>query len=148
MDYKGPMTLRECMEAEEGMPTEDSFDSEGKVILAPSHPDYKQCKSELIGFQPVEYKVLIKLDKVPDTACGGLIIRPEIVRDREQIAQERGTVVAVGGRAFEDFGEPKPKVGDRVAFSKYVGAAMQDEKDRSQLWRVVNDKDIHGVFIE
>jgi co-chaperonin GroES (HSP10) len=103
-------------------------------------------ESELIGFNPVEFKVLIKLDKVEETTCSGLIIRPDTVRDREQIAQERGTIAAVGGRAFEDFGEPKPKVGDRVAFSKYVGATMNDAGDRSQLWRIVNDKDIHGIF--
>src|SRR5208337_18497 len=104
--------------------------------------------SELINFKPVEYKVLIKLDKVEETCCSGLLVIPDTVRTKEQVAQERGTIVAFGGRAFEDFGEPKPQVGDKVAFSKFVGAMMYDSKDRNQHWRLVNDKDIHGIFIE
>ena len=70
--------------------------------------------------QPVEYKVLIELDVLEEKTSMGIII-PANRLERDQMAQTRATLIAVGGNAFEDWGDPKPKVGDRVLVQKYAG---------------------------
>jgi len=102
--------------------------------------------TNVLGIWPVEFKVLVKPDKVEATV--GRIILPDTVRTKDQVAQERGVLVATGGRAFEDFEEPTPKLGDRVLFNKYAGVIIKDDKDRDQDWRILNDKDINAVLKE
>ena len=96
------------------------------------------------GLQPVEYKVLIKPDPVDETTEGGLYV-PDTVREKQFIAQQRGTLVAIGGKAFEDFGEPVPKIGDRVFFAKYSGFVVKKGRDE---YRCVNDKDVALLILE
>lgn len=103
------------------------------------------------GMQPVEYKILVRPDEVEETdqafksakAVG--IVLPNEMTDREKMAQVKGVLIAVGGNAFEDFKEPKPKVGDRVWFAKYAGYKIvgNDEKE----YRLCNDKDIAAIVI-
>ena len=100
----------------------------------------------VLGIHPVEYKVLIKQDKVEDTV--GRIIVPDSTRERMQIAQERGILVEAGGRAFEDFKKPTPKIGDHVMYCKHSGVLIKDDKNRNQEWRVINDKDITAILRE
>lgn len=96
-----------------------------------------------IPFQPVEYKVLIRLDQLEQKTAGGIII-PDERRDRDQMAQTEATLVAVGGNAFEDWGEPKPKPGDRILVAKYAGE--RPSKDENNPYRLCNDKDICAII--
>lgn len=96
-------------------------------------------------FQPVEYKVLVLPDPVEEYR--GKIIIPENVRDRQQIAQDRATIIAVGGNAFEEWNPPVPAPGDRVLLNKHAGYVMTD-KEENQEYRVVNDKDITLILRE
>ncbi|MBS3776402.1 MAG: hypothetical protein KGY70_14500 [Bacteroidales bacterium] len=96
-------------------------------------------------FLPVEYKVLVLPDPVEEYR--GKIIIPENVRDREQIAQDRATIIAVGGNAFEEWLGSVPQVGDRVLLNKHAGYVMKD-KEESKEYRVVNDKDITLILKE
>lgn len=100
------------------------------------------------GFKPIEYKVLIEVEEVEKLAGREKrIIIPDSVADKNQIAQIKGRIIAVGGRAFEDMGEPIPKIGDKVYFAKYAGVQMRI--DRNGKWvegRVVNDKDIIAIL--
>lgn len=99
------------------------------------------------GLQPIEFKVLIKPDDVSDTDPvlkkakeSGFILAPS---EHEEAAQVKGTVIAVGGRAFHDFGDPSPKVGDRIYFAKYSGLVIAG--DDGQEYRLMNDKDVAAI---
>ena len=102
-------------------------------------------------FQPVEYKVLIKPDLIDETdpaikrlKAMGMEI-PDSEKARDKMKQITGTLLAVGGKAFEDFGDPSPKVGDKVYFAKYAGMVL--ESDDKTEHRLMSDKDITAVLI-
>lgn len=97
------------------------------------------------GIQTLEYKVLIKPDPVDRKTAGGIYI-PEDVATKEEMAQQKGTVVSVGGNAFEDWKDAQlPKVGSRVLFGKYKGTEVQGADEQS--YRICNDKDITALLI-
>lgn len=95
------------------------------------------------GLTPVEYKVLVRLDGVPPISKGGIII-PDDIRERKAMSEVRGTLVAAGGNAFEDWKGDKPAVGQRVYVAKYAGLVV--ETDEGKTYRLMNDKDIAAVL--
>ena len=97
---------------------------------------------------PVEYKVLIKPDKIDDRSSGGLYL-PDSVRDKQQFAVDRGKVIAVGDGFFRDLPGPAPKVGDKVIFNRYAGSLITLENNGSrEEYRLCNDKDICAILKE
>lgn len=96
------------------------------------------------GMVPVEYKVLVKLDPVEEKTEGGIII-PDNRRERDQMAATAGTLVAVGGNAFEDWNGRRPAEGERVLISKYAGQTPK-AGDTESLYRFCQDKDIIAVI--
>lgn len=96
------------------------------------------------GIQPVEYKVLIRLDPVKEQTESGLYL-PEETQERGQAAETFATLIAVGGNAFEGWNEPIPKVGDRVLVDKYAGAPPK-AGDFKNYHRLCNDKDLCAVL--
>lgn len=104
-------------------------------------------------YKPIEYKVLLMADVVSETTESGLLFKPDIARDRQQIAQDRGRIMSFGGKAFNDFGEPKPRIGDKVLMNKHAGYRFSHrEKEEGKRMdydlRVVNDKDINMILEE
>lgn len=102
------------------------------------------------GLQPIEYKVLIKPDDMSDTdpilkraKQSGIAIFTD---DRDAAQQVKGTLIAAGGIAFHDFGDPKPQPGDRVYFAKYSGLVITG--DDGTEYRLMNDKDVAAIVIE
>lgn len=93
--------------------------------------------------EPVEYKVLIELEALEEKTVGGIII-PDDRRDRDQMAQTRATLMAVGGNAFEDWNGTVPKVGDKVLVSKYAGE--RPDKNENNPLRLCMDKDICAIL--
>lgn len=92
---------------------------------------------------PVEYKILVRLDKVEEITKGGIYI-PMSLRDKQQMMQVEATLVAVGGNAFEDWAGKVPRIGDRIYVAKAAGYAvvgMDGEK-----YQLMNDKDIAAVI--
>ena len=94
--------------------------------------------------EPVEYKVLIKPDKVDDKSSGGLYL-PDSARDRQQYSVDRGKIVAHGEGFFEKLPGPVPNVGDKVIFNKYAGTLIKIERED---FRLCNDKDICAIIQE
>lgn len=97
------------------------------------------------GIRPVEYRILVLPDVVDEKTAGGIIM-PDIQKDMQQWAQVKCTLVAKGGRAFEDFDPAERKMlqpGVRVYCRKYEGIMITgaDEKE----YRLCNDKDIGGI---
>jgi chaperonin GroES len=82
------------------------------------------------GIMPVEYNVLVKPREVEEQTKGGLLI-PDQMKEREQFAQQEGTLVAVSPGAF-GFNYPewptdarKPQAGDAVLFAKYQATEVR-----------------------
>lgn len=95
------------------------------------------------GLNPVEFKILVKKDKIEDKTKGGLWI-PISAMEQKQMKQEQATIIAVGGNAFKDWDGTVPKVGDRVYIGKYSGyQVIGMDKEKYQL---LNDQDIAAVI--
>ena len=98
--------------------------------------------------QPIEFKVLVKLDIVEDKSAGGIYL-PESAVEREGHAAERGVIVSMAENAFVDdtlFFE-KPEVGHRVLFAKYAGMLILEMEGREKVkYRLMNDKDICSIL--
>jgi len=93
---------------------------------------------------PCEFKVLIEPEIVEEKTAGGIILAP-ITKDKEQMAQVRGVLIAIGGNAFEDW-KDRPKVGDKVYFGKYAGYIVKGNDGKE--YRLCNDKDICAIIEE
>lgn len=102
-------------------------------------------------FHPLEYKVLVRPDLIEETdetikRCKALGIEmPESEKLRDQLKQITGVLVAIGGKSFEDFGDPTPAIGQRVYFAKYAGIMI--EADDKTEYRLMSDKDITALLI-
>lgn len=100
------------------------------------------------GIQPVEYKVLVKLDPPEEVSQGGIITSIGEETEREALAEVKGTLVAIGHNAFFDW-KWKPVVGMRVMIVKHEGmiirGADQDPSERPR-YRLCMDKQISAVL--
>ncbi len=102
------------------------------------------------GLRPVEYKVVVKPDSVEKKTAGGIIIT-ERHSDRQQMAQVKGTLVAVGGKAFTGscWGEEevlKLVPGARVCYDKYEGITFYGADEDE--YKLLIDKGIAGLVLD
>ena len=98
------------------------------------------------NIKPVEFKVLIKVNTVSGQTSGGMYL-PDSVREREQMAHDRGTLVSASLMAFSDWTCDKPEVGDEVIFNKYAGSLLQFDTEKGrEPYRLCNDKDIAAII--
>lgn len=130
--------VRKYITCEEAHDALAQFASEGKNTYPPNEAN----------FEPIQYKVLVKVDHVEEKTSGGIII-PETERDRHQHATSNGTVVAVGdcactGEGFTERQRLQP--GDRVVIKKYGGEILEVNGDREH-WRVVLDTEVFGRWM-
>jgi len=103
------------------------------------------------GVQAVDYKVIVKKDKVEERTEGGIIV-PEEAKNQEEWNVQTGVVVSHGDLAFTDGRlsdhtlidwNPKPKVGDRVITKEFAG--LRFVGDDGDAYMVFADKDIAGI---
>lgn len=101
------------------------------------------------SLKPVEFGVLIQVEEIEDRSSGGLFL-PETTIEREQMAHDRGTLIAKSDMAFEDWQGTVPKIGDKVIFKKYAGTVIQHKEERVVVgkYRLCKDKDIVAVIRE
>ena len=97
--------------------------------------------------QALGYRVLVEKDDVETTTKSGIVLALD--EKLEKHAQNIGTVVNVGDKAFKAFsadytGEPWVKTGDRVIFSKYAGTILVDPSNGVE-YTLLNDEDIGAV---
>jgi len=97
----------------------------------------------LSGIRPVEYKVLVLIDETEKVTKGGIILTHDH-KERADMAQVKGTLIAVGGNAFQDWQGEVPKPGDRVMIAKYAGLVAEGNEGR--MYRLASDKDIAAVL--
>jgi len=99
---------------------------------------------------PIEYKVVVKPDLLTETneslkgATKAGIYIPKEALEKESNQQITGVLVSMGSKAFCDFGEIVPRVGDNVYFGRYSGIRLQS--DDKQEYRLMNDKDIAAIL--
>lgn len=104
---------------------------------------------------PEGAKVLVVPDKVEEKTKGGIIL-PEKVKKDERLRMWKGTIVAMGPKAYVVFANDETgetdvaaKIGDRVIYAMYGGMVIRDEDDPSiELYRVLNDEDVVCKIIE
>lgn len=101
------------------------------------------------GITPQAYNVLVLPREVEAKTKGGLYL-PDDTKEREQFAQTEGELVAVSPMAFtfkdwpEDQADKKPKIGDRVFFSRYQATKVRGTDGR-EYW-LMKDESIAGVM--
>jgi co-chaperonin GroES (HSP10) len=97
----------------------------------------------LSGISPVEFKILVLIDETEVVTKGGIILTSDH-KERADMAQVKGTLVAVGGNAFHDFMGTVPKPGDRIMIAKYAGLVAEGNDGRK--YRIASDKDVAAVL--
>jgi co-chaperonin GroES (HSP10) len=95
------------------------------------------------GIHPKGHRVLILPDPVEEVTQSGIILSVGENRDRERLAQLKGTIVELGNTAWLDQPSPWASEGDHVIFGKYSGLIYQgaDEKE----YRIINDLDVVAI---
>jgi len=101
------------------------------------------------GLTPLEFFVVVELDPLEERTKGGIIL-PTQVSDKDKLATQEGTLVAVSPHAFSYAdGWPEgamPKVGQRVLFKRYAGALHERETGGvKRTYRLLNDKDLIAI---
>ncbi len=94
------------------------------------------------GMWPVEYKILVLPEAIEETSKGGIVLAMKTT-EREAMAQVRGTLIAVGGNAFEDWQGRVPQVGDSIWTAKYAGYVVKGVDGLE--YRLCNDKDVAAI---
>jgi chaperonin GroES len=98
------------------------------------------------GLLPQEYNVVIRMDPTEEKTAGGIII-PVSKKERDELATDEGTLIAVSPHAFSyaDWpeGADQPQPGDRVLFAQYAGRIWERGGIK---YRILKDKDIVAVI--
>ena len=92
------------------------------------------------GIHPKGHRVLILPDPVEEVTQSGIILSVGENRDRERLAQLKGTIVELGNTAWLDQPSPWANVGDHVIFGKYSGLIYKGDDDKE--YRIINDLDV------
>ena len=92
------------------------------------------------GLEPVGGAVLLKPYVIEGKTAGGIII-PEESRKKDQMAEQRAVIVAIGEYAWHNEPGTRARVGDKVLFSKWAGYSAIGPADHQE-YRVVNGTDI------
>lgn len=92
--------------------------------------------------KPYGYRALVKMKLIEQKTKGGIIIT-ETNREREQLAQVKGQLVASGELAFHEIPD-KPKLGEQVFVRKYCGTHIESADGFA--YRLCDDADLMGVF--
>lgn len=100
--------------------------------------------------QALGYRVLVEKDDIETTTEAGIVLA--IDEKLEKHAQNTGTVINMGSKAFKAFssdysGEPWAQPGDRVIFSRYAGVIVVDPYTARE-YTLLNDEDIAAVIKE
>lgn len=100
-----------------------------------------------LGLIPISSRILVQLDEEREVLFGKIII-PENITNKSLETFESGTVLQIGGNAFDYLDECPIREGDRVFFTKYAGISMatasgqSQKKNKSLRYRILRDDDV------
>ena len=96
------------------------------------------------GINPVGWRILILPMEIEETTASGIIINTESNKEREQLANTTGIVIAMGEECFQDTSTDWCSVGDKIIFAKYAGLIYAGKDGKR--YRLINDKDVTGTL--
>jgi chaperonin GroES len=98
------------------------------------------------GISPVEFNVVVRMDPIEEKTSGGIIITNQR-RERDELAADEGTLVAVSPHAFSyaDWpdGSRMPQVGDRILMAQFDGRIW---KRGDATYRLIKDKSVIAII--
>lgn len=99
------------------------------------------------GIRPIEYNILVAPKEIERKTKGGLLLA-ETTIEKEEFGRTEGLIVDVSPMAFT-FADwpadaPKPRIGDRVMFSKYQAQSVKG-RDGKDYW-IIKDKSLMAVI--
>jgi co-chaperonin GroES (HSP10) len=98
------------------------------------------------GFLPLGHRLLVLPDSVEQKTQSGIVLVQETT-GRDEMAQVKGVVVAVGDGCWKDTTSTEwAKPGDRIVFGKYSG--LQYAGADAVKYRILNDLDVVGLEVE
>lgn len=89
-------------------------------------------------YQPMEARVLVKVDEVEQKTESGIIVKTGESFKRDEMAHDVGTIVALGPVAFSHMDDDALTIGDRVMFNSYAGNKKVVD---GIVYRYINDCD-------
>lgn len=107
------------------------------------------------GHRVFDKAVLVRMDEQLEKV-GRIYVPPEH-REKTQLAELYGTVIAMGANAFAEAKREAasigmqcdvPQVGDRVTIARYAGVMLDQKRVGGDHVRIVNDEDIIAVVDE
>lgn len=100
----------------------------------PAHPS---------GFWPLGHRLLVLPDSIEQKTQSGIVLVTETT-GREEMAQVKGTLAAVGDGCWKDTPTANwAKSGDRIVYGKYAGLLWEGADGRK--YRILNDLDVVGL---
>ena len=97
------------------------------------------------AYDPIGYRVLVKF--LPVQEQSGIIIKATETVSKEQQAQVRAELVAMGPNAFEHYqAANRPEPGDILLVAKYGGFSVPDADGNADKYlKVYNDEDVAAI---
>lgn len=114
-------------------------------------PAASECEP---GLRVLEYKVLVLMPQLEPVSIGGIHMA-DTTKDKEELAQTTGMLVAVSPMAFQFADWPRdangeflhkdliPTPGDLVRFKQYAGGEWRGKDGRN--YRIIDDKEVFGI---
>ena len=96
------------------------------------------------GINPAGHRILVLPREIVEKTESGIILSTDGQREREQMSNTTGVVVAMGDTCYNDMPIAWCSVGDKVAFAKYSGL-LYTGKDGLK-YRMFNDGDITATL--
>jgi co-chaperonin GroES (HSP10) len=94
------------------------------------------------GINPVGWRILVLPREIEEKTESGIILTTEVTKEREQLANTTGIVVAMGNQCYNDEPAKWCQVGDKIIFAKYAGLTYRGKNGK--IYRMINDKDVTG----
>ena len=93
------------------------------------------------GLIPLGHRILVLPEEVEEVTKSGIVIAVGTAKQREEMAQIFGTVVAIGPTCWADQAQKDwAKVGDKIIFGKYSGLLYTGDDGKE--YRIINDLDV------
>ena len=131
--------------------TAPTFHTIAKTMLQ-DEAEVIQLEINPSGVQPVEYKVMVRLDPPEEVTKSGIVLSTGDETEREAFAVVKGTLVAVGHKAFSDWPrDGRPSIGARVMIAKHEGIMVRgadQEPTERPTYRLLHDKQVAGVIFK
>lgn len=96
------------------------------------------------GINPVGWRILVLPRDIEEKSAGGIIINTERTKERDQLANTTGIVVAMGKECYRDTTTFWCQVGDKISFAKYAGLIYRGKDGKD--YRMINDEDVTGTL--